>query len=201
MDRPERPPRGIAEHECPPFWIAGSENGEARVDDRVAAAAEELWPWCHRLATARLHDGPRAAQILEEVAVKVSARYRKDERVADNLKAYLVRSFIHRLNAVIKHDTRIQCRGLARDLETVLAPESPAWLRDVEVRLVFEAIAHALDPTGRRMLNFRRAGYNWDAVASHFHLTPKQARTAFSYRLHAAAEQLFGQSGSAEVAE
>jgi DNA-directed RNA polymerase specialized sigma24 family protein len=167
----------------------------------VAAEAEELWPWCYKLAFTRLHDGPSAAQILEEVAAKVSVRLWKDDRVADNLRAYLFRSFVRRLNALIKRDTRLKFRGLSRDLETMLAPVSPDWVREVEVRLIFEAISLALDDTGRRMLNLRRAGFDWHSVASHFKLTSKQARTAFSYRLREAAREIFGSSSLGEAAE
>lgn len=201
MNRPERPPRGFAEYDCPSFWIARSENGAARVDDRVAAEAEGLWPWCYNLASARLRDGPSAAQLLEEVAAKVSTRLWTDERVGENLRAYLARSFVRRLNAVIKKDARIQFRGLARDLETMLAPESPEWVRDIEVRLIFEALYLALDPMGRRMLNLRRAEFGWSFIASVFNLTPKQARTAFSYRLHEASRHLFGPLDSMEGPE
>lgn len=201
MNRPEQPSRGFAEYECPTFWIARSENGAVRVDDRVDAEAKALWPWCYKLASARLRDGPSAAQLLEDVAAKVSVRLRADEAVGENLRAYLARSFVRRLNAVIKRDTRIQFRGLARDLETVLPPQSPDWARDIEVRLIFEALYLALDPMARRMLNLRRAEYAWSVIASSFNLTPKQARNAFSYRLHEAARHLFGQLGSMEDPE
>lgn len=201
MNRPVRPPRGFADYECPSFWIARSENGQARVDDRVATEAKALWPWCHNLAVARLHDGPIAAQLLEVVAAKVSTRLWADERVGENLRGYLARSFVRRLNAVIKKDSRLQFRGLARDLETMFAPQSPDWVRDIEVRLVFEAVALNLDPMGRRMLNLRRAGYDWNHIGSFFGLSPKQARSTFSYRLREAGQQLFGSSAVTEDSE
>ena len=201
MNRPEQPPRGYAERECPPFWIARSENGAARVDDRVAAEAEGLWPWCYSLAITRLHDPAIAAQILEEVAAKVSARLWQEDRVGEKLRPYLFRSYVRRLNAMVRKDTRLQYRGLARDLEAMLAPVSPQWAREVEVRLVFEAISLALDQTGRRMLNLRRVGYSWRFIGDQFGLTAKQARTAFSYRLREAGRDFFGPAGSAEDSE
>jgi hypothetical protein len=192
MDRPEQPPIGYAQHETPPFWIAKSRNGVVRVDERVHAEASRLWPWCHGLVSTRLRDGAVAAQMLDEVAVKVSIRLQQEERVADHLRGYLIRSFVRRVNAAVRKDRRLQCRGLARDLESILSPVAPEWVRDIEERLVIDAIAACLDADAQRMLNFRRLGFSWKLIAKQFGNSENQVRQAFYYQLRQAAWALFG---------
>jgi hypothetical protein len=130
--------------------------------------------------------------MLDEVAVKVSIRLQQEERVADHLRGYLIRSFVRRVNAAVRKDRRLQCRGLARDLESILSPVAPEWVRDIEERLVIDAIAACLDADAQRMLNFRRLGFSWKLIAKQFGNSENQVRQAFYYQLRQAAWALFG---------
>lgn len=192
MDGPKRGPNSTAQQNIPPFWIATTENGISSVDERVLAEAEQLWPWCYGLVRQRLGDGPSAAQLLEEVSIKVSKRLWKDDRVGEHLRAYLIRAFVRRINNGAAKDNRVHYYGLSRDLEAVLPTDSPDWVREIEIRLVFEGIAACLDPSASRMLNFRRLGYSWKSIAKHSNSTEKQVRQAFYYRLKEATRVLFG---------
>lgn len=191
MDRPEQPGVGYAQHEIPPFWIATSESGVARVDERVLAEARRLWPLCYSLASTRLSDRALAAQILEEVAANVSRRLNEDDSVGDHLPGYLIRSFVRRVNAAMRKDRKLQYRGLARDLEGLLNPAAPQWVREVETRLVIDTIAACLDNDAKRMLNFRRLGFSWRSIATQFSGSESQVRQAFYYQLRKAAWALF----------
>src|SRR2546428_1955961 len=74
----------------PPFWIRPEDQRGRRVDSRVLDSSYHLWPWAYRHVERELRDGARAAELLEKVAMQVSARLELEPAVARNLSGYLI---------------------------------------------------------------------------------------------------------------
>ena len=69
------------------------ENVARPLNVRVLDASRHLWPWAYRHVEIELNDGARAAELLEEVALEVSARLRAEPEVERNLNGYLITAF------------------------------------------------------------------------------------------------------------
>jgi len=60
--------------------------------------------------------GARAAELLEEVAMQVSARLQLEPAVARNLSGYLITAFHHRVRWECLRGRRLSCEGLLPEL-------------------------------------------------------------------------------------
>src|SRR5665213_2040027 len=115
----------------PPFWIRPDGDHHRSVDPRVRELAKRMWPWAFRHVERELHDGPSAAETLEEVVIAVSARLRAAPEVGRNLNGYLITSFHNNVRSRRLRDHRLALEGLARELETnhrLRGPDSVAEL-------------------------------------------------------------------------
>jgi hypothetical protein len=83
--------------EVAPFWLPPADSDGREIDDLVHQVAKELWPWAFRHVQKELHDGARALEIVQEVALDVSQRLNEDTEVGRNLKGYFTTSFIARM--------------------------------------------------------------------------------------------------------
>ena len=180
------------ENDVPPFWIGASPKGGTLIDARVRDVAEKTWPWCYRHVQRCLHDGANAAQMLEEIAVKVSERLQQDAEVGRNLRGYFVTAFARSVQAHARRDERIRFEGLSRDLEAALRPAAPDWVEPVEASLVIDSIKSQMDSDAQRIMNFRMLGYSWNDVGRQMGVTNREARSRFYYCLRKATAALFG---------
>ena len=96
----------------PPFWIRPEDQRGQPVDSRVLDSSHHLWPWAYRHVERELRDGARAAELLEEVAMEVSARLQLEPAVARNLGGYLITAFHHRVRWERLRDRRLSYEGL-----------------------------------------------------------------------------------------
>src|SRR5580693_5122838 len=119
----------------PPFWIRPSDDHDLAIDPRVHELAQRMWPWAFRHVERELHDGPSAAETLEEVVIEVSSRLRAAPEVGRNLNGYLITSFYHRVRSRRIRDHRIALEGLARELERNHALKAPDASAALEWRL------------------------------------------------------------------
>ena len=75
--------------QIPPFWIRPTDDLDQSIDPRVHELAMRLWPWAFRHVERELHDGPSAAETLEEVDPKLQKSLLQgldSERAADILE-------------------------------------------------------------------------------------------------------------------
>jgi DNA-directed RNA polymerase specialized sigma24 family protein len=176
--------------EVAPFWLPTADADGRVINDLVRDAARELWPWAFRHVQKELHDGARALEIVQEVAVDVSGRLKDDAEVARNLKGYFTTSLIHCVRNHVLHEGRIEYEGLIHELEENHQPRAPDWIRGFETTLSLKLLAAYMSAPMRRMLSYRSADYSWKEIGAVFNMTDRQARSRFYYGARKAYEDL-----------
>ena len=88
MGEAQRRKRDRGSDRIPEFWIRPQDRRGSPIDPRLLEASRRLWPWAYRHVETELHDGARAAELLEQVAMEVSARLRDEPEVERNLSGY-----------------------------------------------------------------------------------------------------------------
>ena len=190
MGEPQRGKgEGVSER-IPEFWIRPQDKRGRPLDARVYIASRHLWPWAYRHVEIELHDGARAAELLEEVAMEVSARLRAEPEVERNLSGYLITAFHHRVRAQLLRDSRLAYEGLLFDLEENHRPRAPDWIAAMETKLALDFLVSYLPHQTKHMLNFRTLGFSWKETARLTGLTVEQAKSRFYYAVQKAYETL-----------
>ena len=102
---------------APPFWLEPDKQPGHVLHPDVCRELRLLWPWAYRRVESVLKDAPRAAELLEAVAIDASRQLDANPGVARNLTGYLITAFHHRVLREIKRDRRISYEGLISELE------------------------------------------------------------------------------------
>jgi DNA-directed RNA polymerase specialized sigma24 family protein len=174
----------------PEFWIRPQDKRGRPLDSRVLDASRHLWPWAYRHVEIELHDGARAAELLEEVAMDVSARLRVEPEVERNLNGYLITAFHHRVRSQLLRDSRLAYEGLLCELEEKHQPRAPDWAKALETKLALKFLVAYLPHQTKHMLNYRTLGFSWKEIARFAGITVAQAKSRFHYGVQKAYETL-----------
>ena len=181
------------EGNLPPFWIQGEESS---VDPRVVTKSRELWPWAYHHVRLVLHDAERAAELFEEVAIKVSERLREEPEVNRNLKGYLIRAFRNRIGLELLRASRITYEGLVSELEGKHRLAAPNGFHSIEVRICVDQIIPLMPPDARRIVSYRLLDYEWGDIAAAMDLEVVQVKNKYHYGIRAAWECLVRKEGA-----
>jgi DNA-directed RNA polymerase specialized sigma24 family protein len=190
MGEPQRGKRERVSERIPEFWIRPQDKRGRPLDVRVLEASRHLWPWAYRHVEIELHDGARAAELLEEVALEVSARLRAEPEVERNLSGYLITAFHNRVRSQFLKDSRLAYEGLLYDLEENHQPRAPDWVAALETKLALNFLVSYLPHQTKHMLNYRIVGYSWKEIARFAGITVEQAKARFHYGVQKAYETL-----------
>ena len=114
----------------PPFWLQADDNGSLIIDSTVYAVAQANWHWTFYRVRRELKDGTRTREIVQDVAIEVTKRFRDNAAVADNLNGYFRSAIIRHVRALAIREGRIIYQGNAQDLEESI----DRWRR---IRLTF----------------------------------------------------------------
>ena len=174
----------------PPFWIRPEDQRGQPVDSRVLDSSHHLWPWAYRHVERELRDGARAAELLEEVAMEVSARLQLEPAVARNLGGYLITAFHHRVRWERLRDSKLAYEGSLRELAAKHQLTAPDWTAAVETRLVVNLLLSCLPHELRHMLHYRMLGFSWKEAGGFLGISAKQAKTRFYRGVQKAYETL-----------
>lgn len=174
----------------PPFWIPESALTARRVDPLVIQTSQNNWPWAYWLVSRELHDGERAAQIVEDVAVHVTRRLLSDPEVARNLRAYYRTAVLRTVQAIAVRESRIVYKGSAGDLETNHPLIAADWLKALEDRLTLTSLLPFMSHAARQIMHYRQLDYSWKELARRLGLTEKQAKSRFYYGIKQAHQEL-----------
>src|ERR1022692_4110674 len=176
--------------QIPPFWIRPRDDHDLTIDPRVHELAKRLWPWAFRHVERELHDGPSAAETLEEVAIGVSSRLHAAPEVGRNLNGYLITAFHRRVRSRLIREHRIGFEGLARELEKNHALRAPDSNAALEWRLTLDLLLTYLSHEIRHTLHLRMLGFPWKEVSDVLRISVKQAKSRYYYGLQKAYEDL-----------
>ena len=190
MGEPQRGKRERVSERIPEFWIRPQDKRGRPLDVRVLEASRHLWPWAYRHVEIELHDGARAAELLEEVALEVSARLRAEPEVERNLSGYLITAFHNRVRSQFLKDSRLAYEGLLYDLEENHQPRAPDWVAALETKSALNFLVSYLPHQTKHMLNYRIVGYSWKEIARFAGITVEQAKARFHYGVQKAYETL-----------
>jgi DNA-directed RNA polymerase specialized sigma24 family protein len=174
----------------PPFWIRPRDDQDQSVDPRVHEMAKRMWPWAFRHVERELHDGPSAAETLEEVVIAVSARLRDAPEVGRNLNGYLITSFHNNVRSRRLRVHRLALEGLARELETNHRLRGPDSVAELEWRLTLELFLTFLPHELVHTLHLRMLGFSWREISNVHRISVKQAKSRYYYGLQKAYEDL-----------
>jgi hypothetical protein len=188
MRRHERPQLGI--DAVPPFWIKPTGRGGHAVNRQVIETSEQLWPWAYRHVEMVLHDAPSAAEILETVAIDVSARLQSTPEVASNLRGYLITAFRRRVRLEFLRDSRLAYEGLLRELETKHPLLAHDWATAVEFRFLVGHLTALMSDDARRIVYYRLLSFNWEEIAEANSISVSQARNKYYYGVKSAYDRL-----------
>lgn len=174
----------------PEFWMRPLDKRGRPLNERVLDASRHLWPWAYRHVEIELHDGAGAAELLEEVAMEVSARLRAEPEVERNLSGYLITAFHHRVRSQLLRDSRLAYEGLLYELEENHQPRAPDWVTALETKLALNFLVSYLPHQTKHMLNYRTLGFSWKEIARFSGITVEQAKSRFYYGVQRAYETL-----------
>jgi len=174
----------------PPFWIRPEDHHGHPIDSRVVEAAQRLWPWAYRYIERELQDGARAAELLEQVAIEVSARLQIAPEVARNLNGYLITAFHHDVRSQLLRNNRLVYQGLLKELEENHRLAAADWVTAVETELVMKTLLSRLPHEIRHMLHYRILGFSWKMISKGMGISAKQAKSRFYYGVQKAYQTL-----------
>lgn len=174
----------------PPFWISPGDHRGCSINPGVYEAARLLWPWAYRHVEVVLHDAPSAAELLEEVALDVSARLQTEPEVGRNLKGYFITAFHHRVRLQFLRDHRIAYEGLLRELEAKYSPLASNWTKALETKMCVELLIALMPAQARRIVSYRLLGFTWEEVGIAISTPVPQARNKYYYGVKTAYERL-----------
>jgi DNA-directed RNA polymerase specialized sigma24 family protein len=165
----------------PPFWIRSIDDHKRSIDPRVYELAQRMWPWAFRYVEKELHDGPSAAETLEQVVIEVSSRLRIAPEVGRNLNGYLITAFHRHVRARRIRDSRIVFEGLARELERNHELKGGDMSPALEWRLTLDMLMAFLPHEIRHTLHLRMLGFSWSEVGDFLGISAKQAKSRYYY--------------------
>jgi len=174
----------------PPFWIPPTDHQDRPIDQRVIEVALSLWPWAFRRVERELNDSARAAEVVESVAVEVSARLKSEPEVGRNLRGYFITAFHRSVRFQVLKESRLEYEGLLRELEENHKLRAPDWVSALEKELTLKFLLSYLPHNVNHMLHYRMLGFSWKKIGQILGISAKQAKSRFYYGVQQAYETL-----------
>lgn len=174
----------------PPFWIRPNDHRGLCVDPRALEASRQIWPWAYRHVEVTLHDAPSAAELLEEVAIEVSARLQAEPEVGRNLKGYLITAFHRRVRLEFLKDSRLAYEGLLRELDGNHHVFASDWAPALEVKMCVDHLTALMPGTAQRIVHYRLLAFSWEEIGEAMGIPIAQARNKYYYSVKTAYERL-----------
>jgi len=176
--------------QVPPFWIRPRGHDGQPIDPRVMDASHRLWRWAYRHVQRVLRDAACAAELLEEVALEVSARLQVAPEVARNLSGYLITAFHHKVRSQILKESRLAYHGLPKELEEIHQLTAPDWGSAMHTELGLKSLLSHLPQEPKHMLHQRMLGFSWKAIGKFMGISANQAKSRFYYGMRKAHDTL-----------
>jgi DNA-directed RNA polymerase specialized sigma24 family protein len=176
----------------PPLWLQPDVQPGRDLDPDVCRELRGIWPWAYRRVEFVLKDAPRAAELLEAVAIDASRRLHAEPEVARNLKGYLIRAFHRRVAREIVKNRHITYEGLVSELEAKRVLVAPDWLIPLEMKICVSQVIALMPAEAQRVVHYRLLDFGWDEIAQAMGIQAVQARNKYYYGIRTAWESLAG---------
>ena len=185
----------------PPVWIRPNGQCGRSLDPQVLELSQQLWPWAYRHVEMALHDAPRAAELLEEVAIGVSTRLHSSPEVGRNLRGYLITAFRRRIRLEFLKNGRLAYEGLLRELEGRHPLLAADWAAVVEVQMLIKHLIALMPWTTQRIVNYRLLSFTWEEIGEAMQMPVTQARNKYYYGVKASYERLVANTANRRASE
>ena len=148
------------------------------IEPAVLNAAEEIGQRAVRYAERLVGDPALATNLLEESAAAVSRvlRSQQGHNNIHDLRAYLFRAFIRRVN-------RLSRRQLAVADRTPTPSRSSSVSGDLESQILVGELLTRCDPVTRDMFCRRSQGFSWKEIGKVYGISAHAAESRFSQTL------------------
>jgi DNA-directed RNA polymerase specialized sigma24 family protein len=169
---------------APEFYVSPA------VDAEVAAALRTLWPWLWNYVGQQLGDSTRAGDLNDRVADQVSDFVRRHPGQVRSVIGVCRVAAINLIKSVRARDSRMEYRGLSRDLE-LSAPPATGSVDELEFQIWVDQILQRADHQMQVMWMLRVLGKPWRRVGKVFGFSAGQAR----HRFYRGLEKICGGQG------
>ena len=152
------------------------------IEPEVLCVAQEIADRVFQHAERMLLDPAVSTSLLEEAAVAVSRVLRRkavgQNRIRD-LRAYLFRAFIRRLNRTKRREMRLVASSSGNPGESEQFDPS----RELEMRILVDELLTRCDGVTRDMFYRRIAGFSWKEIGDAYGISAHAAESRFSQAL------------------
>ena len=171
-------PGSSREHQerLPDFYLPSVVRGQ-RIHLEVRAAFEQLWPWFWAYVGRQLGDSDRAADLVEEIAFRVS-RYVEGHDEIRSLVGLCRVAAVNFITSLEDRESRIDYRGLSQEVEAI-GPSAEDGRGEVELSIWADQILEGHNRDVRTMLELRLLRYSWPEIGRVLGLGGDQARLRF----------------------
>lgn len=182
-------------------WILWRK-GDARngIEGKLEAAALRVWPQAQGYAKRELRGShlPDDESLIWDVwessleSAQRSLRARSRLRPVQNLEAYILGIFCHRMKKRLAKERRIEFVPSNSELEELGATQDWSWPANLNDRIFLRKAISDMDDWMKEAL-FQRAieGTSWEEVGHESGLSEQVAKKRFLYRLKKIRERLF----------
>ena len=171
-------PGSSREHQerLPDFYLPSVVRGQ-RIHLEVRAAFEQLWPWFWSYVGRQLGDSDRAADLVEEIAFRVS-RYVEGHGKIRSLVGLCRVAAVNFITSLKDRESRIDYRGLSQEVEAI-GPPVAVGHDEAELSIWTDQILEGHNQDVRSMLELRLLDYSWPEIGRVLGLGGDQARLRF----------------------
>lgn len=164
------------------FTISPIDGRGRAIASEVLAVANEIRRNALAYAEKAIGDPAVAASLFEEAAAAVSRlflRSSKQKAGIRNLRGYLFRTYIRRVNRVRRKEGLLIARLIQQSSE---AKESISS-RQLELEILIDEIIARGEPVMRDMFRRRIEGYSWNEIGRAYRISAHAAESRFSQSL------------------
>jgi len=172
-------PGSSREHQerLPDFYLPSVVRGQ-RIHAEVRAAFEQLWPWFWTYVGRQLGDSDRAADLVEEIAFRVSRYIEDHDGEVRSLVGLCRVAAVNLITSLKGRESRIDYLGLSQEVEAI-GPPAEDGRGEVELSIWADQILEGHNRDVRTMLELRLLRYSWPEIGRVLGLGGDQARLRF----------------------
>ncbi len=173
------------------FRISPVDRLGRRISPVVLDAAEQIGRRAIQHAEKLLIDPAVATSLLEQAAATVSraleTRRRRIQSDVRDLRSYLFRAFLRRINRIKKRQLILDGAVHALSVDSHNSTDPRASL---ELKILVDELLTRCDPVTRDMFYRRIRGFSWKEIGSFYGVSGHAAESRFSQALRRIAEKL-----------